>query len=133
MTPKFNYFIPTRIIFGPGRLTELATTPYLPGKKALIVTGAGGSTKKNGSLERVIQYLKQNKVESVLFDKILSNPLVEHVMEGALIARENNCDFVIGLGGGSLLGLHSRRKRKGKAGFERRAADRRYYNNSRYR
>jgi len=101
MTPKFNYFIPTRIIFGPGRLTELATTPYLPGKKALIVTGAGGSTKKNGSLERVIQYLKQNKVESVLFDKILSNPLVEHVMEGARIVRENNCDFVIGLGGGS--------------------------------
>jgi alcohol dehydrogenase len=101
MKTNFNYFLPTRIIFGPGSLKELATTPYLPGKKALIVIGAGGSTKRNGYLDRVVGYLKQNNVESVLFDKILPNPLVEHVMEGAQAAKENNCDFIIGLGGGS--------------------------------
>jgi len=101
MKTTFNYFIPTRIIFGPGSLKELATTPYLPGKKALIVIGAGGSAKRNGYLDRVVGYLKQNNVESVLFDKILPNPLVEHVMEGAQAAKENNCDFIIGLGGGS--------------------------------
>jgi alcohol dehydrogenase len=101
MKTNFNYFVPTRIIFGPGSLKELATTPYLPGKKALIVIGAGGSAKKNGYLDRVVGYLKQNKVESVLFDKILPNPHVEHVMEGAQAAKENNCDFIIGLGGGS--------------------------------
>jgi len=93
--------MPTRILFGPGRLKELATTPYLPGKRALIVTGAGQSMKKHGYLDRVIGYLKQNGVESVVFDKILPNPIVEHVMEGAAAAREHKCDFVIGLGGGS--------------------------------
>jgi alcohol dehydrogenase len=101
MKTNFNMFMPTRIIFGPGKLKELATTPYLPGKKALIVIGAGQSMKKHGYLDHVIDYLKQNGVESVVFDKILPNPVVEHVMEGAKAAKENNCDFIIGLGGGS--------------------------------
>lgn len=101
MEKKFDCFMPTRIIFGPGRLKELATTPYLPGKKALIVIGAGQSMRKLGYLDRVTGYLAQNGVESVVYDKILPNPLVENVMEGAKVARENNCDFIVGLGGGS--------------------------------
>ena len=101
MKTNFNLFMPTRIIFGPGKLKELSTTPYLPGKKALVVISAGKSMKKNGYLDRVVGYLKQNGVESVMFDKILPNPIVDHVMEGAKVARENMCDFVIGLGGGS--------------------------------
>jgi alcohol dehydrogenase len=101
MKTKFNCFMPTRIIFGPGRLKELATMPYLPGKKALIVIGAGPSMRKHGYLDRVVGYLKENGVESVVFEKIQPNPLVEHVMEGAMVARNNACDFVVGLGGGS--------------------------------
>ena len=101
MKSEFNIYIPTRIIFGPGKLKELATTPYLPGKKALIVISAGKSMKNNGYLNRVIKYLQQNGVNSIVFDKILPNPIVEHVMEGAETAKNNNCDFIIGLGGGS--------------------------------
>jgi alcohol dehydrogenase len=101
MKMSFDCFMPTRIIFGPGRLKELATMSYLPGKRALIVMGAGQSMRKHGYLDRVVGYLKQNGVEVVIFDKILPNPLVEHVMEGAKVARENKCDFIIGLGGGS--------------------------------
>ena len=101
MKTDFNLFMPTRIIFGPGKLKELATTPYLPGKKALVVIGAGKSMRKNGYLDRTVGYLKLNGVDSVVFDKILPNPVVEHVMEGAEAARENKCDFIIGLGGGS--------------------------------
>ncbi len=95
----FNFFVPTKIIFGPGRLSELASEK-LPGKKALIVIG-GKSVKKYGYLDRVIGYLKENNVDSVVFDKIKPNPILEHVMEGAELAKKNNCDFVLGLGGGS--------------------------------
>jgi len=98
---EFNYYIPTRIIFGAGKLKELATTPYLPGNKALIVISSGTSMRKYGYLEKVQSYLKENGVESVVFDKILPNPIQEHVMEGAAVAKNNGCDFVIGLGGGS--------------------------------
>ncbi|MDK2951033.1 MAG: alcohol dehydrogenase [Kosmotogales bacterium] len=96
---NFNFYVPTNIIFGPGRLKELATIK-LPGKKALIVIG-GKSVKKYGYINRVEDYLKKNNVESVVFDKIQPNPILNHVMEGAQLAKDNDCDFVIGLGGGS--------------------------------
>ena len=96
----FDYHIPTRILFGPGKLAKLASEK-LPGKKALIVITAGRSMKANGYLERVVELLKKNDVQSVVFDKILPNPIRSHVMEGAELARKEQCDFVIGLGGGS--------------------------------
>ena len=96
----FNYHIPTRILFGPGKLAELGREK-LPGKKALIVISGGTSMKVNGYLERVTTLLKENDVQSVVFDRILPNPIRRHVMEGARIARDEQCDFVIGLGGGS--------------------------------
>ena len=47
------------------------------------------------------QQLEMAGVSHVLFDKILPNPVISHVMEGAALAKENGCDFVVGLGGGS--------------------------------
>jgi len=101
MKLDFSYYMPTRIIFGCGKLSELETTPYLPGKKALVVIGAAGAMKKHGYLDRVTKYLNKNGVETVVYDRIQPNPVSEHVEEGASVARENNCDFVVGLGGGS--------------------------------
>lgn len=102
MTNTFNFFIPTKIIFGAGKLAELATEP-LPGKKALIVLSAGKSMKALGYLDAVENALKEQGVESVLFNKILPNPIAEHVAEGAAMAKEHGCDFVLGLGGGSTI------------------------------
>lgn len=103
MNLDFSYYMPTRIIFGCGKLNELKTTPYLPGEKALVVIGASGAMRKHGYLDRVIDYLKENGVESVVYDKIVPNPVSEHVEAGALLAKANSCDFVLGLGGGSTL------------------------------
>ncbi len=96
----FNYYIPTRILFGKGQLENLSKQT-LPGKKALIVTSAGTSMKKHGYLARLEDQLKKANVDYVLFDKILPNPIKPHVMEGAKLAKDTGCDFVIGLGGGS--------------------------------
>ncbi len=92
--------MPTQIIFGPGELKKLAKI-RLPGKKALIVISSGHSMKKYGYLDNVITYLKENNVESIVYDKILPNPTSDHVEEGGQLAKEHCCDFVIGLGGGS--------------------------------
>ncbi len=97
---EFNYFIPTKLLFGSGKLSTLHQEK-LPGKKALIVISAGKSTRANGYLDRLEEQLKKAEVESVVFDKIQPNPTLVHVMEGAKIAKEEGCDFVIGLGGGS--------------------------------
>ncbi|ADY55933.1 Alcohol dehydrogenase [Syntrophobotulus glycolicus DSM 8271] len=97
---KFNYNMPTKILFGPGKLNSLKKEK-LPGKKALIVISAGNSMKSNGYLDRVIEILNSKGIKAVIFDQILPNPVKAHVMEGAKIAVREECDFVIGLGGGS--------------------------------
>lgn len=97
---NFDFFLPTRILFGKGRLSDLHKQD-LPGAKALIVTSAGSSVKRFGYLARVEEQLELAGVSHVLFDQILPNPIVDHVEEGALLARETGCDFVLGLGGGS--------------------------------
>ncbi len=100
---EFNYYIPTRILFGAGKLNELATVK-LPGKKALIVTTHGKSVKRYGYLDRVIALLKQNgDTQAVVFDKVLPNPVKSHVHEAAEFCKREGCDFVIGLGGGSAI------------------------------
>lgn len=96
----FNYYIPTRILFGKGALGQLGQQA-LPGKKALIVTTAGQSVKKNGYLAALQAQLDEAGVTHLLFDKVLPNPILPHVREGAQLCRENHCDFVVGLGGGS--------------------------------
>ena len=101
MNLNFTYYMPTRLIFGAGTLKELAETPFLPGKKALIVIGAAGAMRKHGYLDTVTKLLAENNVESIVFDKIMANPVEENVMDGAAAARDNGCDFVVGLGGGS--------------------------------
>lgn len=97
---EFQVFIPTKLLFGVGAIKKLHLQ-NLPGRKALIVTSAGNSVKKFGYLDKLIDELDQAGVSHVLFDKILSNPILDHVQEGAEIANNEGCDFTIGLGGGS--------------------------------
>ena len=49
---QFEYFMPAKILFGEGRLSELATA-HLPGRRALVVTTSGGAMRRQGILERV--------------------------------------------------------------------------------
>lgn len=96
----FSQHIPTKLLFGCGTTDQLAEIS-LPGTKALIVISSGSSMRKFGYLEQVVAALQKNNVSSIVFDKILPNPIKEHVMEAARICRRETCDFVVGLGGGS--------------------------------
>lgn len=99
---SFQMYVPTRILFGQGQLDNLHNQ-QMPGKKALIVISDGKSTKTNGSLSKTQEQLKQAGVEWTVFDRIMANPLKSTVMDGAACARENNCDFIVALGGGSVM------------------------------
>lgn len=98
----YDFYAPTRMLFGPGVLGQLHTLP-MPGKKALLVISNGKSTIKNGSLKKTEDELTQAGVEYVVFNKIAANPLKSVVEEGAFFGRENNVDFVVALGGGSVM------------------------------
>ena len=97
---KFDFYMPTKILFGPKSLDDLIYEG-LPGKKALIVVSSGGSMKRLAYLDRVVQILEKKSIDHVVFDKVLPNPTKKHVMEAAELAVDEACDFVIGLGGGS--------------------------------
>lgn len=99
---SFNFYMPAKVLFGAGRLSDFHSEK-LPGKKALIVTSNGKSTKKYGCLARVEGELDKTGVDHVLFDQIRANPTRKNVMDGAAAVRENNCDFVLALGGGSVM------------------------------
>lgn len=102
MMRSFCAYVPTRIQFGSGMVKELHKQS-LPGKKAMIVISNGKSTRANGALATVEAELKQAGVDAVLFDRVEANPLKSTVMAGAACAREQGCDFLVALGGGSVM------------------------------
>ncbi|MDR2267070.1 MAG: iron-containing alcohol dehydrogenase [Christensenellaceae bacterium] len=97
---KIDSYSPVRVIFGPGRLEDLATIK-LPGKKALICVTGDQIMSKLGIQQRVIDLLKKNNVEAAVFDGVVPNPTRASVMEATNAAKKNGCDFFLGLGGGS--------------------------------
>lgn len=98
----YNCYAPTRVLFGAGRLADLHAQA-LPGKKALVVISSGRSTKANGYLDRTLEQLSMAGVETVLFDRVGPNPMKATVEEGARFAKQNGCDFIVALGGGSVM------------------------------
>lgn len=95
-----QYFMPTRVILGEDSVKNNPSVFSEMGKKALIVTGRS-SAKKNGSLDDVTEVLAKNGQEWSVFDRVMANPSVECVYEGASFARSEKVDFVIAIGGGS--------------------------------
>ena len=104
METRLNYdmYIPTHVLFGIGMLNKLNEQP-MPGKHALIVISNGKSTRANGYLARTEEQLRQAGVETSVFDGVSPNPTVSNVNAGAKAAREHGCDFLIALGGGSVM------------------------------
>lgn len=99
---NFEMYVPTRILFGEGKLNELHNQT-MPGKKTLLVISNGRSVRENGALKRTEEQLRMAGVETVLFDKVGANPLKSTVEEGAKLAKDSGCDFVTALGGGSVM------------------------------
>ena len=104
----FTFSVPTTALFGAGKLNELhgqINTPMgaVHGKKALVVISNGKSTRANGSLDRLEDQLKQAGVEYAVFDRVSANPAKPVVEGGGRFARENGCDFIVALGGGSII------------------------------
>jgi alcohol dehydrogenase len=99
---SYTFHVPTKVLFGAGVLKKLHEEK-LPGRKALVVISNGKSTRTNGSLAALEAELDAAGVAHVLFDKIQANPLEPTVQEGVEFGRAQGVDFVIGLGGGSVM------------------------------
>lgn len=97
---QFKYFMPTKLVMGKDCITKNSELFKSLGKKAMLVTGAQ-SAKKNGSEKDVIVALESVGISYLVYDQVVSNPTISCVYEGARLARENQVDFIIAIGGGS--------------------------------
>lgn len=99
---EYLFYIPTKIYHGAGKLNILHTLE-MPGKKALIVTTKGKSVERLGYLGRLCEQLQMAKISYCCFREVSTNPTTEDVAKGVAVVKENGCDFIVGLGGGSAL------------------------------
>ncbi|BDD86258.1 iron-containing alcohol dehydrogenase [Desulfofustis limnaeus] len=99
---NFEFYNPTHLIFGTGKLSHLGDVISTYGKKALLVTG-GGSVKRNGTFDRATASLEAAGMSFAECDGVEPNPRITTVKRGARIARDQGCDVIIALGGGSTM------------------------------
>ncbi len=92
-----RFTLPRDIYHGKGSLSELKN---LKGKKAILVVG-GGSMKRQGFLDKAVNYLKEAGMEVELFEGVEPDPSVETVMKGAEAMRAFEPDWIVAMGGGS--------------------------------
>lgn len=100
MLGNFAYSNPTKLFFGEDSLRYLGEELPKYGKTVQLIYG-GGSIKKNGIYNQVIDILKANGKVIVEDGGVMPNPTVEKLMEGVRIARDNQVDFLLAVGGGS--------------------------------
>ena len=100
MLENFSYCNPTKLYFGDVSLKYLNEELPKYGKNVQLIYG-GGSIKKNGIYDQVVEVLKVQGKNIIEDGGVMPNPTVEKLYEGIEIARENNVDLLLAVGGGS--------------------------------
>ena len=99
---NFEYVCPTKIIFGKGKENEVGNIVKQYGKKILLHYG-GGSVIRSGLLDRVKSSLKAAEIDFIELGGVQPNPRLSLVNEGIKLVKENDIDFILAVGGGSVI------------------------------
>lgn len=96
---NFNFYNPTRILFGQGQIARI--DKEIPATARVLITYGGGSAKKNGTIDEIRKALGERVVFE--FSGIEPNPHYETLMKGVDLARAEKIDFLLAVGGGSVM------------------------------
>lgn len=99
---RFEHMLPTRVVFGRGRLEELGTIAAGLGRAVLVVCGRA-AMRRTGTLDRALHVLESAGITVHAFEGVSPNPRSDEVDAAVTLARRHDCDLVVGLGGGSAL------------------------------
>ncbi len=99
---NFEFYNPAKIIFGKGTEENVGKQSANFGKNILLHYG-GGSIKKNGVYDKVIKSLKEQNLNIFELGDVKPNPRLSLVREGIKICKEKNIDFILAVGGGSVI------------------------------
>jgi len=100
---SFNFYNPTEILYGKGRVNEVGekVNNWTKTKNILLVTS--NSSKKNGLLDVITDRLKKEKINYYIINGIVSNPNTDCIDKAKEIVKTNNIDFILGVGGASVI------------------------------
>lgn len=101
MLGNFSYCNPTKLYFGDESLKYLSTELPKYGNNVVLIYG-GGSVKKNGIYDEVLEILKANGKNVAEIPGVMPNPTLEKLYEGVKIARDHHVDLLLAVGGGSV-------------------------------
>lgn len=102
MLGKFNYQNPTKLYFGENAIENMESEMGKYGNKVMFVYG-GGSIKKNGLYQKIITLLRKCGKQVVEESGVMPNPTLAKFQEGLALARKENIDFILAVGGGSVI------------------------------
>ena len=100
---NFTFSYPTKVYFGEGALEGALPEELARVGETVMLAYGGGSIKKNGVYDAVMEKLKAAGKDVVEFSGIMPNPTYAKVQEGAKLAREKGVDFILAVGGGSVI------------------------------
>jgi alcohol dehydrogenase YqhD (iron-dependent ADH family) len=98
----FEWCVPTKVIFGNGAADKLGDEARACGEKAMLVYGIS-SIRKTGLYDRIVSQLQNAGISVVDFGGVKSNPVLGHVNQGIQLAKAEGVDFLIAVGGGSVI------------------------------
>lgn len=99
----FIYSYPVKVYFGEKAAAKALPAELAKAGKTVMVAYGGGSVKKSGVYDEICGFLKEAGKEIVDFSGIMPNPTYKKVQEGAALVREKNVDFILAVGGGSVI------------------------------
>lgn len=103
MIKDFNYYAPTRVVFGRDSEKQLAQLIQQQGGTRVLVHYGGGSARRSGLLERTFNNLREAGISFVELGGVVPNPLLSKVQEGIDLCRREQVDFILAVGGGSVI------------------------------
>ena len=103
MLKDFNFYAPTRVVFGRDAETKIGQLVKACGASKVLIHYGGGSAERSGMLSVVRQQLSDAGISFVELGGVVPNPLLSKVEEGIALCRQENVDFILAVGGGSVI------------------------------
>lgn len=103
MIKDFNFYAPTRVVFGRDSEKQLAQLILQQGGTRVLVHYGGGSARRSGLLDRTFNSLREAGISFVELGGVVPNPLLSKVQEGIDLCRREKVDFILAVGGGSVI------------------------------
>ena len=100
---NFEYCVPTKVIFGRDTQKRAGEIIREYGFRKVMIHYGGGSVKRSGLLDQVTASLEEAGIETILFGGVQANPTLSKALEGMEICRRENVDFILAVGGGSVI------------------------------